>query len=233
MCAGLKQLSSRPSSRAEGVSHQQVAVFLNLGSDGQGYVAPAGSGPVKVDLANSHKRIPKAIKELTDLYDFHGFDQSPLHRTLKLFSDFLARGRRHEIDGRLNEALLHYVIALELVFGDSQAIQRSVSERVALITFRENGKSYKKQCDWVEWIYALRSRYVHSGAEITDNSALDQLGEVCEQVFRSLMRLQAAHVGQRDETVLKSWLRELDYLAKGIVAGKRPTESQLREAFIL
>ena len=28
------------------------------------------------------------------------------------------------------------------------------------------------------------------------------------------------------------WLHELDYLAKGMIAGKQPTENQFTEAFI-
>ena len=68
----------------------------------------------------------------------------------------------------------------------------------------------------------------------TDRGPLAELRVVCEQVFRCLMRLQAAHAQRqsRDETALKSWLRELDYLAKGMIAGKEPSENQLHEAFI-
>lgn len=31
---------------------------------------------------------------------------------------------------------------------------------------------------------------------------------------------------------MTKWLRELDYLAKGVIAGKQPTASQFAEAFI-
>jgi Apea-like HEPN len=223
-----------PRPLASYIKKNQVAVFLNLGPTSEGFVAPARPGLLMVDVAGVHERIPNAVKELDRLYNFQGFDNSPLHQSIRVFADFVARARRHEIDGRPNEALLHFVIALELIFGESQAIQRNVSERVALITFRENGKTFDKQRDWIERIYELRSRYVHSGTEITEKPPLDQLRAVCGQVFRCLMRLQAAHSQRqsRDETVLKGWLRELDYLAKGMIAGKQPSESQLHEAFI-
>lgn len=50
------------------VRSQQIAVFLNLGPERQGFVAPRGSSPqlVTVDLANAHERIPKAVKELEE-----------------------------------------------------------------------------------------------------------------------------------------------------------------------
>lgn len=136
--------------------------------------------------------------------------------------------------GHLSEALLHYVIALELIFGERQAIQRSVSERVALITHRENARTFPQQQEWIDAIYDLRSRYVHDGKEITDESQLDRLRVLCEQVFRSLMRLQAAHPDRssREKETMTKWLHEIDYLAKGLIAGKQPTDSQLNDAFV-
>ena len=191
-------------------------------------------GPLLIDFASIHERVPGLLKELKKSYGFERFDESPLHRSIKLFADFVARGRRHEIDSRPNEALLHYVIALELIFGERQAIQSSVSERVALITFRENGRSFTQQRDWIDAIYDVRSRYVHDGRELTEELQLDQLRSLCEQVFRCLMRLQAGNSqgSSRGKETLSTWLHELDYLAKGMIAGKQPTETQLTEAFI-
>jgi hypothetical protein len=216
------------------IKTHRVAVFLNLGTDKGGFVAPGGMGPLSIDFAGAHERVPALLAELKKSYGFERFDESPLHRSIKLFADFVARGRRHEIDSRPNEALLHYVIALELVFGERQAIQKNVSERVAPITFRENARSFEQQRDWIDRIYEVRSRYVHDGAEITDELQLDQLRSLCEQVFRCLMRLQAGHSqrSSRGKEALTMWLHELDYLAKGVIAGKQPTETQFTETFI-
>jgi hypothetical protein len=48
------------------------------------------------------------------------------------------------------------------------------------------------------------------------------------------MRLQAAYPTHesRNETVLKGWLREVDYLAKKMIAGKKPDEQELQGAFV-
>jgi hypothetical protein len=127
------------------------------------------------------------------------------------------------------------VIALELIFGERQAIQRSVSERVALITPRQNGRSFAQQQEWIDAIYYVRSRYVHGGKEVTDEPQLHRLRVLCEQVFRSLKRLQAAHANRssRGKETMAKWLHErIDYLAKGLIAGKQPTEAQLNDAFI-
>ena len=124
---------------------------------------------------------------------------------------------------------------LSSFFGERQAIQKNVSERVALITFSENARSFEQQRDWIDRIYELRSRYVHDGTEITDELQLDQLRSLCEQVFRCLMRLQAVHSqrSSRGKEALTTWLHELDYLAKGMIAGNQPTATQFSETLFL
>ncbi len=216
------------------IKTHRVAIFLNIGTEKEGFVAPGGMRPLVVELGGINERVPTLIQELKQSYAFEGFDDSPLHRSIKLFADFVARGRRHEIDNHLSEALLHYVIALELIFGDRQAIQKTVSERVAMITFRENGCSFREQQDWIDTIYDLRSKYVHAGTDVQEESQLQQLRGLCEQVFRCLMRLQKSNTSSsgRGQETMMTWLRELDYLAKALIAGKEPTATQLAEAFI-
>jgi hypothetical protein len=95
------------------IKSQRVAIFLNIGRSKAGFVAPSGMGPLLLDVAGIHERVPKVLKELREVYHIERFDNSPLHRSIRLFADFVARARRHS-----NEALLHYVIALERVFGE-------------------------------------------------------------------------------------------------------------------
>ena len=135
------------------IHNLQIAVFLNLGPDSAGFVAPAGSGTPVIDLANAHERIPKVRRELKQEYGFDRFDGSALHGTIKLFATYVARGRRHQIEGNRDEALLHFVIGLELVFGERQAIQKSVSERVAVVSFRAVARSFEQQTSWINQIY--------------------------------------------------------------------------------
>lgn len=217
------------------IKTHRVAMFLNIGSSRKGFVAPSGTGPLMVDLAGIHERVPLILKELKERYGVDRFDDSPLHRSIKLFADFVARARRHEIDDHINEALLHYVIALELIFGERQAIQKSVAERVSLITHHESGRTFEQQRQFIDSIYEQRSRYVHAGTQIADVDVVDKLRKLCEQAFRCLLRLQAAHrqSATRGEGVLKNWLKELDYLSAGFIAGKQPDKKYLQDAFVI
>jgi hypothetical protein len=177
-------------------------------------------------------RVPRLLNELREQYQFEQFDASPLHTSIKLFASFVARARRHQINGLSDEALLHFIIALELIFGVREAIQRSVSERVALITFREAGRSFDEQRNWINKIYDLRSRYVHEGTKLTHDAPLEEVYALCQQVFRCLLRLQADHCSQRGKETLARWLALLDFLSKGMIAGKQIDSVQFQEAFI-
>ena len=211
----------------------QVAVFLNLGTGWPGYVAPAGVGFFHIDLANIHVRVPQLF-ELKKQYGFNQFDKSPLHSSIKLFASFVARARRHQLSGHRDEALLHFIIALELIFGVREAIQRSVAERVALITFRQASRAFEQQRGWINNIYDLRSRYVHEGAKLANETPVEDMYTLCERVFRCLLRLQAANpeISQKGKETLARWLTLLDFLSKGLIAGKEIDARQFQEAFI-
>jgi hypothetical protein len=101
---------------------------------------------------------------------------------------FVARARTHQLHGLSDEALLHFIIALELIFGVREAIQRSVSERVALITFPQADRSFEQQRSWINQIYDLRSKYVHEGTKLADDAQLEEMYTLCQRVFRCLLR---------------------------------------------
>ena len=83
-------------------------------------------GFIPRDLANIHVRVPQLLGELKEQYGFEQFDLSPLHSSLKLFASFVARARRHQLNALRDEALLHFIIALELIFGMGKQSKISV-----------------------------------------------------------------------------------------------------------
>ena len=124
--------------RASIFQNQQVAVFLNLGASRTGHVAPAGIGFINIELANMHDQVPRLLNQLKAEYGFRQFDDLPFHSSIKLFASFVARARRHQLSGRAEEALLHFIIALELMFGVRETIQkkRSGCRRSPIFTSR-------------------------------------------------------------------------------------------------
>jgi hypothetical protein len=205
-----------------------VAIFKGLGS--RGFVAPRGSGPPILEWANIHKRVPTVRHELEERYGFNGFDASPFHRTMELFCEFVARSQRYTLTGRYDEGLLHSIIALEMVFSDQKLLQQSVSERVAVATYLGAEKSFREQSGYIESLYAMRSKYVHEGAVAATEAIVADAHALCDRVFRCMLRVQKARGSGKE--VLAGWLRELDYLAKGHLAGRAPSEADLASAHL-
>jgi hypothetical protein len=107
LALGAPFFDPRPLQMLSGVMKtHRVAVFLNLGADRGGFVAPGGTGPLLINLGGINNRVPGLLKDLRESYGFEHFDDSPLHQSTRVFADFVARARRHEIDSRLSEALL-------------------------------------------------------------------------------------------------------------------------------
>jgi hypothetical protein len=210
------------------VGFQQVAIFMNFGK--HGFVAPRGPGIIQVDLANAHVRVPQALQELEGRFGYHGTENAPFYQTLKLYCSFVARAKRHLIAGRLDEALLHAVIAMELVFADRATPLRSFVERVAVLTHESFGRTFLDQRTWIDGIYDTRSRYVHAGHSNVQESQLEDLFELCKLLTRRMLRAAAASGDKPD--ALAAWLAELDYLAKAYLASKTPSASDLAAAYL-
>ena len=75
---------------------------------------------------------------------------------------------------------------------------------------------------------------MHAGESKADEAVLDELHEICGSCFRALLKLQAAQpdTSGRSEAALRGWLANVDYLAKGLIAGKAIEIDQFRDAHI-
>src|SRR5438045_8048996 len=101
-----------------------VSVFL---SEEWGHVSPGLLGHITMDLAGADKKFPATVERLIREYGFEGFTSNDLHRTLQAYASFVARAELHLAETNVDEAFLHYVIALDLVFGGEQSIAQTVS----------------------------------------------------------------------------------------------------------
>ncbi len=113
---------------------QFVTIFSRKETPKIGFVVPRGVGGLVVEWANIHKRIPDAVQNLEENYEFSGFTDAPLDQLIRHFAKFCTKARFHLLQGREGESLLHYVIALEIIFGETGGKAQSISDRVAVIT---------------------------------------------------------------------------------------------------
>ena len=204
-----------------------VAVFT--GDDGTGYFCPLNM-MATMDFASVDRRFPETLRTLHDRYGYTKSDGSEIHNTLTTFCRFVMRARILEADRRTDDALLYYVIALDLLLGDRNALTRSVVQRAAIIAGPAVGRPYRDMTQVVAAAYDSRSRYVHSGTPVEERLLRD-LKPIVDEVIRCLLRLQA-NTANRAVGSVDRWLKRLDLFAAAEDAGEQIGSTKLAEAGI-
>jgi hypothetical protein len=200
---------------------ENVSVFLNIGGS-WGYVGPGSLAGLNVDFASVDVKIPRALARLRD--EFGIAQVTVLQPPVRSYVHFVSKAKRYSNEELLDEAFVHYVIALELLFGERARTNESVSRRVATLVFRPFSVSIVEAERMVTRLYDARSRYVHSGHSI-DPSLIKQVDDVCAEVLWALLRRLKQH-GSTDDAV-GIWTKELDYIYSAIAAGKELAEDDL------
>lgn len=156
------------------------------------------------------------INSLRGEYGFTTFKDNDVHHSLRTFALFLSKARRHELDGRIGEAFLHYVIALDLLFGEQESATCSVTKRAAVVVSRALGMTLPATLKLMNRLYGVRSKYVHRGIEMPSEE-VRTVARVCTEVLFALLRFQ--QLADQTKTIA-GWLKNLDYLNSAIDAGK-------------
>ena len=202
---------------------ERISIFM---MENWGHVSPGHVASISFDFAAADKRIPEIADRLQKEYGFKDFRQDEIHQTLRTFASFVARAQRHEADGRTDDAFLHYIIALDMVFGNEQSIAKTTSSRVAVVVHRAIGKSYAEAVSWMSKAYAARSKYVHEGRRIERESSVEQLKAICCEVVTCLLRLQRPNM---PSITLEQWLRQLDFVIASYEAGRNISARELAD----
>jgi len=195
-----------------------VSVFL---SEEFGHVSPGLLGYIVMDFGGADKKFLATAERLKREYGFEGFTSNDLHRTLQAYSSFVARAELHLAEANVDEAFLHYVIALDLVFGDEQSIAQTVSQRVAMIVYRPTGMSFRDAVSAISKAYAVRSKYVHEGRPVKPEM-IDQIKIIGREVLHCLLRLQ-----RLNDISIDQWLKNLDYFVASVDANRALADEEL------
>jgi hypothetical protein len=206
---------------------ETVSVFLNINRS-WGHVAPGSLSGLRVDFVSLDQQIPRTVAKLREEFGIaQGAILPPL---VKNFSRFVSKAKRYADDGLHDEAFVHYIIAIEMLFGERFRTSESVSRRAATIVFQPFSLSIFEAEKKLGKLYDVRSRYMHAGEQI-DPKLLGEVKDVCEQVLFALLRC----VVQRgtDEKFVTKWTTDLDYLYSALVAGKQISDEDIRSCGIL
>ena len=184
---------------------ETLVIFQNVDGKGEnGFVSPQSKASLIIEMGELDKSIPKIQKDLKTEYHFSGFLDIPIHKTMQNYVSFIAKAKLHRENNHNDDAYLHFVISLDLVFGEANQSTESVSSRVAAITYFKNSVTFRDQQKLIKGIYSERSKYVHEGKAIKEKS-LKQVENICNEVLLCMLRLQKDE-RKRSDLKLESWL---------------------------
>ncbi len=206
----------------------RVVIFQNIdGKHENGFVKPLGSGGYILDFAAVDTLVPKALGHLQSEFNLIHLENYPIHQTIKTFARFVSKAKKYRWEDYLDDALLHFIIALDIVFGEENQSTDSVSRRVAVLTYQKARLSYKEQAKRIRALYRERSKYVHEGKSISKVS-VDEAEEICKEALFCLLRIQKDEQ-RRTKIAMNNLLKDIDLISATLEADRVPDNSLLIE----
>jgi hypothetical protein len=206
-------------------------VYQNIDNTGKGYFCPFVHTPV-VNFPDLGDKTPSVIKELKEKFDFSEIkENSEIHQTIKSYCTFVMKAIICNADEKYDEAFLNYVIALDLLFGEKDSSNATVSNRTAIVTYQILNNEFSETLKKTKKLYDIRSNYVHKGKRI-DKEYIDEIEPIIREVYCCLLRLQSDPKNEEKVNFFDSWFRQLDYLVKAVEASKEIKTQEFIDAGI-
>jgi hypothetical protein len=208
------------------VGSESICIFQDIQVDGKnrGYVVPVQLGRFEMSIPHDMgKRIKDLYTSIDQNYLYPGESKGEFYETIKTFVKFVAKGYRYLEERKTDDGFLHFVIALDLLFGDQHENTKTVTNRCALLTFDKNVRSYEDQKKLLGKIYDYRSKYVHAGLSIP-TQLIVQIQPICHEVIYCLLRVHRNNIGKPEPLTIDLWKKKLDFAWSALEANERLTE---------
>jgi hypothetical protein len=203
---------------------EKLSIFLNIGGGTYGYVSLIQINTKSLlELAGADLKIPQIVSELELNFDVDA--NTVISPSLKTFTLFVSKAKRHFLEERIDESFLHFVIALDLIFGEKDSATKSIVSRVSIVTYKKFGKDFQAQKAEIDKIYDARSKYVHKGISPA-KSLNEQVEKICEEVLFCLLRINKK---LNENTESKWWVKNLDFLVSAIEAGRELEDTEFEK----
>lgn len=132
----------------------------------------------------------------------------PIDVAAQTFAGLMQDARAHYGDGRVREAFLYFVIALDHLLGEDGRNVSTVADRTSVLTHRIRSKTFTDEAACVRRVYDARSRLVHSGSSIT----IEDLCEADALACGVLWAITRVAADEKFET-RDAWVERIDSLA--------------------
>lgn len=199
---------------------ERLSIWLDIGGKKGGWVSPGVYGQVRIDLGGFHIGLPYVYADLKK--QFGNWEKpTELYNVIRLYCSYLAKARVSEHAGNTADALLNYVIALDLLLGEKGSSSDSFSTRCSALTYLVLGRGYKDLVRDCKQVYDARSKYVHEG-KVPEYNAIEKIYQVSREVAICLYRLNKNTWGC-ESGFHKRWISYIDVLIAKINAEQQPS----------
>jgi hypothetical protein len=204
----------------------RVVIFHDVdGKQENGFVKPLKTAGYLFDLGAIDSSLPATKEQLKNQFDFVEFSDCEVHQTLKSFARFVAKAKQYKWSGQLDEAFLHFIIPLDMVFGKKGLSVDSVSKRVAALTYINMTVSFKEQVRKIKDLYDERSAYVHKGKS-PNVKMLADAEAICHECILCLLRLQKDK-NRRNGFLTEKWISSIDLIIAILETDSEPSNELL------
>jgi hypothetical protein len=131
----------------------------------------------------------------------------PIDVAAQTFAGLVQDARAHKGDGRVREAFLYFVIALDHLLGEDGRNVSTVADRTSVVTHCIRSKTFDGEVVCVRRVYDVRSRLVHSGSSVTLEDLREADALACGALWAITRVVAGGELETRDE-----WIDRLDSL---------------------
>lgn len=184
-----------------------VAVFTR-DLPGRGWVVP-NTSVVHLTRANP-SALEKTKSELSNRLRLDDWGTFGLDDSIQLYCEYLHAAAEHEAEGRVEEALLHTVFALDLLLGGEaeEPLSALLADRAGLLSYRALEMNPKEIIKFIKDTYSMRSRYVHRGER--GKLSLPTPGMTLLERYELLQRCSTAILAAACWTRRQPWCQSRD-----------------------
>lgn len=206
---------------------ERLSIWLDMGNKKTGWVSPGIIGQIKIDFGGFHIGLPYVYKKLTD--QFGSLEKSTeLFNVIDLYCSYLAKAAVSVHFGNTADALLNYVIALDLLLGEKGSSVECFSTRISALTYLVLNREYLDLVRDCKNIYNARSKYVHEG-KLPEYNMIERISPICREIALCLFRLKKNTWGN-EPGFHEKWITYIDLLVAKINADLHPSKDDFINA---
>ncbi len=206
----------------EMLGSESVTIFNKITANGKnrGFVVPFQIGNFNINFSrNLGPALNDFYLKLKNEFLFTFFEDNEVNQTFKTYCKFIAKGYRYLEELKIDDAFLHFVIAIDLVYGDINESTKTIITRCATLTFLKFDKDYAKHKSTIGKLYDARSRYVHQGQSVKEGH-VETIKKLCTELLHCFFRINRYMITSKIQMSIIQWKKKIDYASSALEAGE-------------